>query len=148
MQFSPPEITRKTFVMPFHGRFFVLITTIAVVATGLAATSNPNSQPQGQQAQSHALVNSSVNRVPDANDQMAMRGQESKAVAPGDANTERKRQIADDSAKLLKLAGDLKAEVDKSSQDTLSVRVIRKADEIEKLAHSVRDKMKVTMGGN
>jgi hypothetical protein len=32
--------------------------------------------------------------------------------------------------------------VEKSNKDTLSVDVIRKADEIEKLAKSVRDKMK------
>ena len=46
------------------------------------------------------------------------------------ANTERKKQIADDSEKLLKLATDLKTEVDKTSKDTLSLNVIRKADAI------------------
>ena len=61
---------------------------------------------------------------------------------------ERKRQIADDSARLLKLASDLKAEVDKTSKDTLSLGVIRKAEEIEKLAHSVKEKMKLAMNGN
>ena len=64
------------------------------------------------------------------------------------ANLERKKQIADDSAKLLKLASDLKSEVDKTSKDTLSLGVIRKAEEIEKLAHNVKEKMKLTMGGN
>ena len=64
------------------------------------------------------------------------------------ANAERRKQIADDSAKLLKLATDLKAEVDKTSKDTLSVNVIRKADEIEKLAHSVKEKMKPAAGTN
>lgn len=142
MQFSPQETTRKTFIMRFQGRLFAFLITAATVATGLAATSTPNSQQKGQQTQSRALVNSS------AGDQIAMREQETKAAAPDDANTQRKRQITDDTAKLLKLAGDLKAEVDKSSQDTLSLRVIRKADEIEKLAHSVRDRMKLTMGGN
>jgi len=63
------------------------------------------------------------------------------------ANAERKKQIAEDSAKLLKLATDLKAEVDKTSKDTLSLNVIRKADEIERLAHSVKEKMKLTVGG-
>jgi hypothetical protein len=63
-------------------------------------------------------------------------------------DAERKKQIADESAKLLKLATDLKAEVDKTSKDTLSVNVIRKADEIEKLAHSVKEKMKPAAGAN
>jgi hypothetical protein len=60
------------------------------------------------------------------------------------ANDERRKQIAEDSAKLLKMATDLKAEVDKTTKDTLSLSVIRKADEIEKLAHSVKEKMKLT----
>ena len=42
------------------------------------------------------------------------------------------------------MATDLKAEVDKTTKDTLSLSVIRKADEIEKLAHSVKEKMKLT----
>ena len=47
-----------------------------------------------------------------------------------------------DTDKLLALATDLKAQVDKSTKDTLSVDVIKKADEIEKLAHSVKERMK------
>jgi hypothetical protein len=43
---------------------------------------------------------------------------------------------------LLVLATDLKAQVDKSTKDTLSVDVIKKAEEIEKLAHSVKERMK------
>ena len=62
--------------------------------------------------------------------------------------SEANRQIAGDSAKLLKLATDLKAEVDKTSKDTLSLGVIRKADEIEKLAHAVKEKIKLSIGGN
>jgi len=64
------------------------------------------------------------------------------------ANAARKKQIADDSAKLLKLATDLKTEVDKTNKDTLSLNVIRKADEIEKLARSVKEKMKITVGAS
>jgi len=64
------------------------------------------------------------------------------------ANAERRKQIADDSARLLKLATDLKSEVDKTTKDTLSLNVIRKADEIEKLAHTVKEKMKLTAGAS
>ena len=63
-------------------------------------------------------------------------------------NAERKKQIADDSARLLKLATDLKAEVDKTSKDTLSLNVIRKAGAIERLAHDVKEKMKLSAGAN
>jgi hypothetical protein len=87
---------------------------------------------------------------PDANQQMEMREQAQKDSATNftAANVERKKQISDDSAKLLKLATELKSEVDKTTKDTLSLGVIRKADEIEKLAHSVKEKMKLTAGGS
>jgi hypothetical protein len=101
-------------------------------------TPNPN----------HSILLPAVNRPPDANAQMAMRDQQAKKQSFDAANLERKRQINDDSARLLKLASDLKSEVDKTSKDTLSLGVIRKADEIEKLAHTVKEKMKLTMSAN
>ena len=79
---------------------------------------------------------------------MEMREQQSKTQNFAAANAERKKQIADDSTKLLKLATDLKAAVDKASKDTLSLEVIRKADDIERLAHSVKEKMKLSVGGS
>jgi hypothetical protein len=39
----------------------------------------------------------------------------------------------------------LKAEVDNSSSGTLSPEVLRKAEVIEKLAHIVKDRMKMTV---
>jgi hypothetical protein len=57
-------------------------------------------------------------------------------------NLDRQKKLVDDTAKLVSLANELKADVDKSSKDTLSLDVIKKADEIEKLAHSVKEKMK------
>lgn len=56
---------------------------------------------------------------------------------------ERKDQLAADSAKLVKLAKELKADVDKTTKDQLSIAVIKKADEVEKLARKVRDEMKM-----
>ncbi len=58
------------------------------------------------------------------------------------ANQERAAAVKADTEKLLKLAVELKASVDKSNENLLSVDVIKKAEEIEKLAHSVKDKMK------
>lgn len=57
-------------------------------------------------------------------------------------NSERQKRLVADTNKLLELATDLKAQVDKTNKDTLSVDVIKKADEIEKLAHSVKERMK------
>lgn len=59
-------------------------------------------------------------------------------------NVERQKQLVADTQKLLDLANQLKADVDKSTKDTMSLDVIRKADEIEKLAHNVKEKMKGT----
>lgn len=56
-------------------------------------------------------------------------------------NIDRQKQLVDDTQKLLSLANELKADVDKSNKDTLSLDVVRKADEIEKLAHNVKEKM-------
>jgi hypothetical protein len=58
------------------------------------------------------------------------------------ANMERQAALKADTDKLLKLATELKASVDRSNENTLSIDVLKKAEEIEKLAHSVKDKMK------
>jgi len=58
------------------------------------------------------------------------------------ANMERQAALKADTDKLVKLAGELKQYVDKSNENVLSVDVLKKAEEIEKLAHSVKDKMK------
>jgi len=58
------------------------------------------------------------------------------------ANQEREVQLKRDTERLFKLATELKDYVDKTDENTLSLNVIKKADEIEKLAHSVKEKMK------
>jgi hypothetical protein len=109
-----------------------------VVGQGLLqSTAHPPRLPQQQ-----------LNRIPDANQQNDINGQQAQKQSFEAANAERKKQIAEDSAKLLKLATDLKTEVDKTNKDTLSLNVIRKADEIEKLAHDVKEKMKLTVGAS
>jgi hypothetical protein len=57
-------------------------------------------------------------------------------------NTERQKRLENDTAKLLSLATELKEQVDKTNKDIMSVDVIKKADEIEKLAKDVKDRMK------
>lgn len=59
-------------------------------------------------------------------------------------NAMMERQIAlrRDTEKLLFLAEELKQDVDKTGPNILSMDVIKKAQEIEKLAKSVKDKMK------
>jgi hypothetical protein len=57
-------------------------------------------------------------------------------------NKDRQAKLKADTDKLLELATQLKQQVDKSNENVLSLDVIKKAEQIEKLAHSVQDKMK------
>lgn len=58
------------------------------------------------------------------------------------ANQKRFQDLKRDTNKLLQLATELKAAVDKANENTLSVEVIKKAEEIEKLSHDVQKKMR------
>ena len=53
-------------------------------------------------------------------------------------NKERQQKLKQDTDKLLQLATELKEYVDKTNENIMSVDVIKKTDEIEKLAKSVR----------
>jgi hypothetical protein len=55
---------------------------------------------------------------------------------------ERQKQLVADTDKLLALTTALKEQVNESNQDILSLDMIKKADEIEKLAHSVKERIK------
>lgn len=55
---------------------------------------------------------------------------------------DRQAAIKRDTDKLLALATELKDYVDKSNEHVLSLDVVKKAEEIEKLAHHVKEKMK------
>ena len=58
------------------------------------------------------------------------------------ANEQRHADLKRDTDKLLQLSTELKQYVDKSNENILSMDVLRKAEEIEKLARSVKVKMK------
>ena len=57
-------------------------------------------------------------------------------------NDERHKRLEDDVSKLQTLTNELKSDVDKANKDELSLEVMRKAAEIEKLAHDVQNRMK------
>jgi hypothetical protein len=65
------------------------------------------------------------------------------------ANEQRQADLKRDTEKLVKLSLELKQYVDKTNENVLSLDVLKKAEEIEKLAHSVKTKMRGTeYGGN
>ena len=57
-------------------------------------------------------------------------------------NDSRHKRLEDDVGKMLALTTELKTDVDKANKDELSLEVMRKAAEIEKLAHDVQNRMK------
>ena len=62
-------------------------------------------------------------------------------------NAERQKSMVADTNKLLKLASELNAEVSSSNRDSLTPDELRKVGEIEKLAHSVKEKMSTSVRG-
>jgi len=56
--------------------------------------------------------------------------------------TERQKRLVADTEKLVALTTALKEQVDESNKDILSIDMIKKAEEIEKLAHSVKERIK------
>ena len=57
-------------------------------------------------------------------------------------NEERQQRLVADTNKLLTLATQLHEDVTKTNKDILSLDVVRRAEEIEKLAHSVKEREK------
>lgn len=117
-----------------------------IAATALLAFAAPPQQANPNPDKPYLLPE--ANRLPDANQRMQMQQQESSKAKFEEANALRRKQISDDTAKLLELATELKTAVDKADKDTLSVDVIRKADTIERLAKGVKEKMKLTVGAS
>jgi hypothetical protein len=105
------------------------------------AQQNPNSNrpsntsPQSVQSAPPLRTDIPINEPNEAQDRQA-RDLEKKA------NLERQAALKADTEKLLKLATELKQSVDKTNASVLSLDVVKKAEEIERLAHSVKDKMK------
>ena len=58
------------------------------------------------------------------------------------ANQERHAALKKDTDKLLKLSTELKEYVDRTNENMLSMDVIKKAEEIEKLAREIKNRSK------
>jgi hypothetical protein len=70
------------------------------------------------------------------------------ALPPGPPDSSDPRKLVNwECADLLKMANDLKTAVDKTTKDELSLSVVRKANDIEQMAHKLRDDMRPAMAG-
>lgn len=78
--------------------------------------------------------------APSATTSATPHGQPAKVEMPAIPDPDPNNPVAVQSTNLLKLAYNLKSEVDKTTKDTLSVTVVRQAAEIEQLARKMRTK--------
>ena len=79
-----------------------------------------------------------ANQMPGMSQPDSMRRAEQRRLLISD----RQKRLVEDTDKLLKLTTALKEQVDESNKDILSVDMVKKAEEIEKLAHSVKERIK------
>jgi hypothetical protein len=91
-------------------------------------------------------LNLASNPMPDANRFMtdSMKMQDNLKLFKA-LNAERHKEMTSDTKKLLALANRLKAETDQTANAPLSMEAVRQLELIEKLAHSVREKMKASV---
>jgi len=113
-----------------RGRGFALLTLVGAVAVG--SLLHANSMCFAQQAKAHVPL--PLPASPKAPAESAAGA----AATPESAQAEWKKQ----SAQLLLLATQLKHEVDKTTENVLSVKVIQKAREIERLSRATEQQLK------
>ena len=119
--------------------------TVLLVCCALNSVNGPPASPQSGQQPVPLPTIPRPARVPfgsddDSSTDPSIRHAEQQAAKR--RNLDRQKQMVADTNKLLQLAQELKQEVDKKDKDALSLATAKKAEEIEKLARSVRDKMK------
>ena len=121
----------------------LLLAIALLIAAGPALAQNSSSPPsQSAQATSSATPaqKQDVSAKPDqSQDQKPAASPEAKPMTPEEA---RQAQIVADTNRLYQLAQELQAEVAKSNKNTLSLAVVKKAAEVEKLAKSLKERMK------
>jgi hypothetical protein len=91
------------------------------------------------QAQSEGNTTSTKQTAP-SSDQKGSRDAQAQQKTPLTPAEQRRADLLADTEKLYQLTQELKAEVSKSNKDTLSVSVVKKAQEVERLAKSIKER--------
>jgi hypothetical protein len=130
-----------------HRRGFCVNTCIAALLSVACVAQGPSSAPTtgaGYHPERDTSV-TAVNQRPDANRVQEINTKRMQTQRFAAANAERKRQLDEDSARLLRLTAELNAELGKTGEAEVPLTAAARVDMIEKLAHAVKDKMKLTM---
>jgi hypothetical protein len=138
---TPTSVGRRLTIGTCRISFVIAAGLTMIVLDGRSQTSSQPDHP-------HSIILPEANRPLDPNDQMKLHERNAKKQNFEAANAERKRQLDDESAKLLILARDLKSQTDNLGTNPLPRKALREAEVIEVLAHDVKEKMKLTMGGS
>jgi translation initiation factor 1 (eIF-1/SUI1) len=114
---------------------------LLIVAARLAAQSSTTDMqnmpmPQNQQTQGMPPLGSSHHGEEDEST-IHMEQEHARLEA-----NDRQKHLLEDTARLVQLSNQLQAEVAKSGKFVTSVTAIQEAADIEKLAHSIRDRLK------
>ena len=100
---------------------------LALAQNTLPSQNSPNQNPTQQKP------------LPDLGPEISPQQQERQAKLQND---ERQKRLVADTEKLFQLATQLHDDVAKTTKNVMSVDVIRRADEIEKLARGIKERMR------
>jgi hypothetical protein len=127
--------------------FFLAVLVAAPCTTGNSQQSAAAGENQVRDHSGIPPISPLANRTADANRIMedSMHSPEARKRLE-QLNLLRQKEMTDETAKLVKLANEVKLETGQGTGDSLTVVELRKVELIEKLAKSVREKMKATVG--
>lgn len=137
-----PPCARKTSPVRLVRRFISCLCAGGVLGAALALCPAASAQSQvAYQGSPQTTPSASpTGSQMDSNADTAFRKMTEKMARQ--RNTDRQKKIMADTAKLLAMAQKLNDEVSHSSKNELSIDVVEQAGQIEKLAKSIKDKMR------
>ena len=129
--------------LPKRFWYFLLLVFAMVVSAGPVQAQQSTSSPPAPASTKQAPLQDPAPKTEPAlehpKEQKPTPAHDAKPLSPEEA---RQAQLLADTNKLYELAQELQAEVAKSNKNTLSLGVVKKAAEVEKLAKSLKERMK------
>lgn len=125
-----------------RGRALVMAGVLAAVAAVCAAQQLGSGQDTGMQSGSPQLGDTTGNHKSKLGSDPFGDQSPFPDNSKQKRNEDRQKRLVADTQKLLALTSQLKAEVASSGAETMSPEMLKQTEEIEKLAKSVKDKMR------